>query len=151
MATWTAPDVVWDVAASPDGRRIAVACGDSVVVRSADLAGAVDWSAELDDTVTSVAFSHDGVLVIAVCDDGTISWWHVEGGRLAGRIEGHASGTCVAPHPSEALLAVADERGVVGALRYAPGALLRLVRDATLVNPSDAERARYLFGLLPST
>lgn len=148
VASWDAPELLWDLAASPDGALLALGCGDKLVLRSADLQGDPLFVHELGASVMSVRFSHDGGLVFSSCEDGTVAWWSVPDGALVGRIEGHTPRACIAPHPSLPLLAIGDERSVLAVVRYETRQLYERVRAATTLRASEAERGRFLFGLV---
>lgn len=70
------------------------------------------WRVELDEYVTALAWSHDGLRLAAAPVVGPITMWDAVAGHVSGTLAGHASGTlALAWHPRSALLASAGQDG----------------------------------------
>jgi hypothetical protein len=102
------------VAYSPDGRRLAGACGREVKVWDA-LTGQEVLSLEGNTgTVCGVAFSPDGKRLASASADGTVKVWDAATGQEALSLQGHTgSVVCVAFSPDGQRLASASHDGTV--------------------------------------
>ncbi|GAB1524835.1 hypothetical protein RhiTH_007991 [Rhizoctonia solani] len=92
VATWNIGELVWSVAYSVDGSRVATGCSDPTVnIRDAyDGTVVVGPLQAHTDHVHSVVFSRDGRLLASGSEDRTIRVWDVRTGSLvAGPFQGH--------------------------------------------------------------
>ncbi|CUA76111.1 Ribosome assembly protein 4 [Rhizoctonia solani] len=92
LATWNLGSVVFSIAYSPDGARVAAGCSDHTV----RIMNAHDGTPLLDplqghtEFVRSVAFSPDGKLVASGSDDHTVRVWNAyTGAPVAGPLQAH--------------------------------------------------------------
>lgn len=110
---------VLDLAVSPDGAAVAIACGDGLLVVDAD--GGELFNQEQPYRVSAVAFSPDSTFMAAGCDDGAVRLVTVDntpGPQI--RTPGNQPVTAVAFSPDGTAVAVVVEEGV-GVYQIADG------------------------------
>ena len=84
-------DTLFDGCLSPDGKRLAGACGDKTVrvwnLETGALIAALEG--HTFELVTDVVFSPDGKHLAGACRDKTVRVWNLETGALIAALEGH--------------------------------------------------------------
>jgi WD40 repeat protein len=119
--------LVWNVAFSPDGRRLASASDDGTI-RMWDVAKGQEISRFQGHTerVVSVAFSPGGKQLASASHDGTVKLWDADEGREIRTLRGHTNWVLgVAFSPSGQQLASACHDGTVKLWDAASGRPLR--------------------------
>jgi WD40 repeat protein/serine/threonine protein kinase len=116
-------------APSPNGKLLAVGCGDRRV-RLYDLARAalVRTLEGQRDGPGSLAFSGDGGTLASAAGDGLICLWDVESGELRQTLRGHQNAVrSVAVHPDGLVVASGGVDGEIRLWRAADGALRQTI------------------------
>ncbi len=102
------------VAYSPDGRWIAGGGSDSrVYLWDAESGALLDVALEHGGEIASVAFDRTGSRVVTGGKDGNVRLWSVPDGELIERVPVNSSIRSTAFSPDDALVAVADDSGLI--------------------------------------
>jgi WD40 repeat protein/serine/threonine protein kinase len=88
ITSFAVPPPVFGIAVSPDETLLAVSCAYGVCLRRLDGSG-TSSKIDLEPRVTKVAFSPDGALLAAGCDDMKARVFSVPDGILAATLTGH--------------------------------------------------------------
>jgi WD40 repeat protein len=140
-------DVAFEhLAASADGRHVAMAAGNVVSLYDLEAGAFVQRSQWHPKKVTALAFSSEGKWLAADGDDRTIQIWEAATGRWRTALQGHKDGlTCVRFGQGDSLLAASSPAGTVYVWAVGEGIAEKGVDLAVGAPAAKIERRECLF------